>query len=239
MLRIAAGAAYGDSDEETGYNLVRITPRSGEVEIWMREYTGKGSGAWKPMVIPGRTDELGRIHYRDLNWLTPAGGPGRDAGGGTTSGAGGGAATVVTTDTGAAGADAGNAEPDPPAREPYDAATVSEGDSASGFESRGVFGRDKLISPRIKLVLEARVKPSESLLQRGGRRFGHRHVVGLPRDALARLLLQPDLRGPKSAGAWTMMNCPGCTSDSEVAAGTITLTLLPPGCWWQWHGTMG
>ncbi|MBK7829236.1 metallophosphoesterase [Nannocystis sp.] len=62
-LRIAAGAAYGDSDHETGYNIVRLDPKTGTVEVWLREYTKKGIGAWKPMVIPKRTDDLGYAVY--------------------------------------------------------------------------------------------------------------------------------------------------------------------------------
>jgi 3',5'-cyclic AMP phosphodiesterase CpdA len=68
-LRIAAGAAYGSSDVESGYNMVRLDLDVGALQVWLRRYSNQGSGGWIPHVIPGNTDQLGRKVIDDLPWL--------------------------------------------------------------------------------------------------------------------------------------------------------------------------
>jgi tetratricopeptide (TPR) repeat protein/predicted MPP superfamily phosphohydrolase len=65
-IRIAAGACYDRSDRPNGYNLVRIDPAAGNVEVWLRRYDPQGGG-WVPNAIANKTNNDGR-------WLLPLGG---------------------------------------------------------------------------------------------------------------------------------------------------------------------
>ncbi len=58
-VRIAAGACYGDTSEETGYNLVHLNFEKNTGEIWLRRFDDMGRG-WIPRVIHQRTDNNGR-----------------------------------------------------------------------------------------------------------------------------------------------------------------------------------
>ncbi len=58
FTRIGAGASYGDSESETGYNMVRLYPEEGRGEVWLRKYDRSGGG-WIPRVIANRTDNNG------------------------------------------------------------------------------------------------------------------------------------------------------------------------------------
>jgi predicted MPP superfamily phosphohydrolase len=57
-IRIAAGACYTGSQDDNGYNFVRLDFDTGDVEVWLRKYHPTG-GRWGPEVIPGRTDAKG------------------------------------------------------------------------------------------------------------------------------------------------------------------------------------
>lgn len=57
--RIAAAACYDRSDKENGYNIVQLDLDTGKGTVWLREYDRKG-GAWKPRIVPQRTDNEGR-----------------------------------------------------------------------------------------------------------------------------------------------------------------------------------
>nr|VFJ66478.1 MAG: hypothetical protein BECKDK2373C_GA0170839_11492 [Candidatus Kentron sp. DK] len=52
--RIAAGACYGSSTQESGYNIVRLNPDKGTGEVWLREYDERG-GVWVSKIVHGRT----------------------------------------------------------------------------------------------------------------------------------------------------------------------------------------
>ena len=53
--RIAGGAAYDRSDEENGYNLVRLNWDNRTGEVWLRKYDNEGGG-WIPRTIFERAD---------------------------------------------------------------------------------------------------------------------------------------------------------------------------------------
>ncbi|POZ49562.1 3',5'-cyclic adenosine monophosphate phosphodiesterase CpdA [Methylovulum psychrotolerans] len=61
-VRIAAAACYEKSDQENGYNFVRLNLDTGDVEIWLRRYDGHGDG-WIPRAVAGKTKDNGL-------WLT-------------------------------------------------------------------------------------------------------------------------------------------------------------------------
>ncbi len=48
-VRIAAAASYEKSDQENGYNFVRLNLETGDMEIWLRKFDGHGG--WIPRVI--------------------------------------------------------------------------------------------------------------------------------------------------------------------------------------------
>jgi len=56
--RISAGACYGSSERESGYNFARVDLEQDTCEIWLRAYDDLGSG-WIPRVINGRTTNDG------------------------------------------------------------------------------------------------------------------------------------------------------------------------------------
>ncbi len=66
--RIAAGACYGDSPEESGYNFVRLDLDKPSVEVWLRRYDEFGKG-WVPRIVHNRTDTNGTWRLRALDWL--------------------------------------------------------------------------------------------------------------------------------------------------------------------------
>ncbi|MGH8657279.1 MAG: metallophosphoesterase family protein [Gammaproteobacteria bacterium] len=53
LLRVAAGACYGKTPQESGYNFVRI--RGSQVEVWLRRFDENGQG-WVPCPVYQRTD---------------------------------------------------------------------------------------------------------------------------------------------------------------------------------------
>lgn len=57
-VRIAAAACYERSDQENGYNFVRLNLESGEMEVWLRKYDSSGGG-WIPRVIANNTNDHG------------------------------------------------------------------------------------------------------------------------------------------------------------------------------------
>ncbi|WP_027360661.1 metallophosphoesterase [Desulforegula conservatrix] len=65
FVTIAAGACYGDSEKETGYNIVRLFPENGDGEVWLRKYDKDGHG-WIPKIIYNKTDNDGI--WRIRNW---------------------------------------------------------------------------------------------------------------------------------------------------------------------------
>ncbi|WP_089718941.1 leucine-rich repeat domain-containing protein, partial [Candidatus Entotheonella palauensis] len=69
---ISAGACHEWSESKNnGYNVVRLDLESASGEVWLREYESMGGG-WRPRVITGRTDDLGRWELGHLSpWLGP------------------------------------------------------------------------------------------------------------------------------------------------------------------------
>lgn len=59
-VRIAAGACYDRSRDCSCYNLASIDIRSRTAKIWLREFE-PGTSRWRPMILPGKTDDLGRV----------------------------------------------------------------------------------------------------------------------------------------------------------------------------------
>jgi tetratricopeptide (TPR) repeat protein len=71
-VQIAAGACYGSSDVESGYDFVRLNLDEGTGEVWLRRYDELGGG-WIPRVIHGKTDDRGVWPLKNLPCrLTPA-----------------------------------------------------------------------------------------------------------------------------------------------------------------------
>ncbi len=68
-IRIAAGACYGETPQESGYNLVRLDPAQGKGEVWLRRFSDEGIGCI-PRVVPGRTNNDG-LWPLDLAWVGP------------------------------------------------------------------------------------------------------------------------------------------------------------------------
>ncbi|MGE5343057.1 MAG: metallophosphoesterase [Candidatus Omnitrophota bacterium] len=60
ITRISAGACYGDTIEEMGYNFTRISIEGTKLSgnVYLREYKKLGE-AWIPGIIPGKTDGSG------------------------------------------------------------------------------------------------------------------------------------------------------------------------------------
>ncbi len=56
-IRIEGGACYERSDEENGYNFVRLNLEDGTGEVWLRRYESGGKGEWAPRVIPSEMPE--------------------------------------------------------------------------------------------------------------------------------------------------------------------------------------
>ncbi|MGE0083617.1 MAG: TIR domain-containing protein [Desulfococcaceae bacterium] len=57
---ISCGAGYGDSESETGYNIVRLNLEERTGEVWLRRYD-KDGGGWVPKLIYNRTDNNGVV----------------------------------------------------------------------------------------------------------------------------------------------------------------------------------
>lgn len=57
---ISSGAGYGDSDSETGYNIVRLNLDERKGQVWLRKYDRDGGG-WIPKIIHNRTDNNGVV----------------------------------------------------------------------------------------------------------------------------------------------------------------------------------
>lgn len=55
-LKVAAGACYGKTPAETGYNFVQI--QGCEVKAWLRRFDDSGQG-WTPRTVYGKTDDFG------------------------------------------------------------------------------------------------------------------------------------------------------------------------------------
>nr|VFK54526.1 MAG: Calcineurin-like phosphoesterase [Candidatus Kentron sp. TUN]VFK57376.1 MAG: Calcineurin-like phosphoesterase [Candidatus Kentron sp. TUN] len=68
-IRLAAGACYGENSTMSGYSFVRLDPKAGTGQVWLRRFDDMGLG-WIPRVIPGYTDDHGRWGL-DLAWLKP------------------------------------------------------------------------------------------------------------------------------------------------------------------------
>ncbi len=75
---LAAGACYEWSrSDHNGYNLVRLDPRAGTGEVWLRRYDS-GGGGWVQRNVAHKTDHRG-VWPLKLDWLgetTPASKPG-------------------------------------------------------------------------------------------------------------------------------------------------------------------
>jgi len=69
-VRIAGAACYEGSDEENGYNFVRLNLETGDVEIWLRKFVEDGAGGWISRVIPGKTNDHGLWPIEKLPCLT-------------------------------------------------------------------------------------------------------------------------------------------------------------------------
>lgn len=67
-VRIAAAACYERSDEENGYNFVRLDLDNAKGEVWLRRYDSHGGG-WVPRVVAGRTNNDGLWPLNSLKWL--------------------------------------------------------------------------------------------------------------------------------------------------------------------------
>jgi predicted MPP superfamily phosphohydrolase len=57
-IRVAAGASYGDSEQENSYNFVRLNLSKGIGELWLRGYRYKSRG-WIPLYVNDLTDSNG------------------------------------------------------------------------------------------------------------------------------------------------------------------------------------
>lgn len=66
--RIAAGACYGSSEEESGYNFVRLDIDNGIGEVWLRRFGSDGAG-WVPRAIRGKTNNDGLWQLKNLSRL--------------------------------------------------------------------------------------------------------------------------------------------------------------------------
>ncbi len=66
--RIAAGACYGYSEEESGYNFVRVDIDKGTGEVWLRRFGSDGAG-WVPRAIRGKTNNDGIWQLNNLSRL--------------------------------------------------------------------------------------------------------------------------------------------------------------------------
>jgi predicted MPP superfamily phosphohydrolase len=68
-VRIAAAACYDRSDEENGYNFVRLDLNTGQGEVWLRHFDSSGGG-WVPRLIANRTNNEGVWPLRHLKFLS-------------------------------------------------------------------------------------------------------------------------------------------------------------------------
>ncbi len=68
-VRISAGACYGSSESESGYNFVQLNLDDGTGKVWLRKYESK-CGGWGPRFIHGKTDEGGVWNLKNLPWRT-------------------------------------------------------------------------------------------------------------------------------------------------------------------------
>nr|VFK57180.1 MAG: Calcineurin-like phosphoesterase [Candidatus Kentron sp. TUN] len=129
-IRLAAGACYGENSTMSGYSFVRLDPKAGTGQVWLRRFDDMGLG-WIPRVIPGYTDDHGRWGL-DLAWLKPK-------------------AAVSHADTTMMGTPRGGFAH--PTKTPSAVPTEQDAQPATekppnphGPESRGVFGRAKEIA---------------------------------------------------------------------------------------------
>ncbi|MCP5103588.1 MAG: metallophosphoesterase, partial [bacterium] len=67
FIRISAGACYGGSEEEMGYNMMQLDVGTGKCKVWLRKYDEAGGG-WGPRFIHGKTDERG---IREIGFGAP------------------------------------------------------------------------------------------------------------------------------------------------------------------------
>jgi len=66
--KIAAGACYGYSEQESGYSLVRLDLDKGFGEVWLRRFGSDGAG-WVPRAIKGKTNNNGLWQLNSLSRL--------------------------------------------------------------------------------------------------------------------------------------------------------------------------
>ena len=57
--RIAAGAVFGGSPDEMGYNIVRFDTETRNGEVWLRCFNSRGEGGWQAEHIPSLNNEKG------------------------------------------------------------------------------------------------------------------------------------------------------------------------------------
>jgi hypothetical protein len=67
---LSAGACHEWSQgKNNGYSYVQLDLDAGRADVWLREYESVGGG-WRPRVINGKTDDLGRWQLEHLHpWL--------------------------------------------------------------------------------------------------------------------------------------------------------------------------
>lgn len=123
-VRLAAGAVFGYTDAESGYNLVRLDLETGSASVWLRRYSGLSGGGWVSCSIPGLTDDSGRARLPDLPFLHKSRPP-----------------TVP----------APHAPPSPQAPAPAAPEEAAEA-PVDGAASRGVYGRDAAIQEVSELL---------------------------------------------------------------------------------------
>lgn len=63
-IRIASGALYSGSEQNNGYNFVRLYPSENWGEVFLRKYD---SGTWIPNIRGNKTDNEGRWKLKNLN----------------------------------------------------------------------------------------------------------------------------------------------------------------------------
>ncbi|MCP4702820.1 MAG: CHAT domain-containing protein [Gammaproteobacteria bacterium] len=69
-VRIAAGACYGETPVQSGYNFVRLDLEKRLGQVWLRRFDDDGLG-WIPRVISNHTDNDGLWTF-GLDWLHPS-----------------------------------------------------------------------------------------------------------------------------------------------------------------------
>ena len=68
-IRLSAGACYGATSAESGYNIARLDPKEGKGEVWLRRFDDD-KFSWVPLKNHDYTDENG-LWPLDLGWLKP------------------------------------------------------------------------------------------------------------------------------------------------------------------------